>query len=299
MDIAIVREAYSRFIEAHQILGATMDNKLADTIAAQLSKLQPYQIGKYGQLQEWLFDFEEQDPKHRHLSHLYGAYPGNQIHANTSPRLVGSVISSLERRGDGGMGWSKAWKQGIWARLLNGEKAFDELRSLLHLIRENTDGIQPGGTFPNLFCGPPFQIDGNFGATAGIAEMLVQSHAGEIHLLPGLPAAWRNGKVSGLKTRGGFEIDIEWENGILTRAAIYSKLGGNCRIRIANEVRLLENVETQPASGSNPNNLFTYVDAGNPIDHSEGTRDQNALSVKSYCLDFGTVAGRIYKLKGL
>src|SRR5690606_35624300 len=113
----------------------------------------------------------------------------------------------------------------------------------LHLITENKDGIQPGGTFPNLFCGPPFQIDGNFGATAGIAEMLVQSHAGEIHLLPALPEAWSTGKVTGLRVRGGFEIDMEWQDGRLTHASIYSTLGGNCRVRVANEMYLLGNVE--------------------------------------------------------
>src|SRR3546814_452136 len=275
-----------------------MDTKLADTIAMQLSKLQPYQIGKYGQLQEWLFDFEEQDPKHRHLSHLYGIFPGNQIHANSAPKLAGAVINALERRGDGGMGWSKAWKQGIWARLLKGEKAFDELGSLLHLITASTEGIQPGGTFPNLFCGPPFQIDGNVGATAGIAEMLVQSHAGEIHLLPGLPEAWRNGKVSGLKVRGGFEVDMEWQDGRLTHATIYAKLGGSCRVRVANEVRLLGEVETRQATGNNPNKLFSYVDAGNTIDGSGGDYDHKTVASPSgSCIDFETVARGIYKLQ--
>ncbi len=298
MDLAIIREAYSRFIEAHAILGIENESNLLDTIAAQLDKLQPYQIGKYGQLQEWLDDLEDADTQHRHLSHLYGIFPGNQIHRHVSQELSGSVKKVLERRGNGGMGWSKTWKLAIWARLFDGENAFSQLNSFLTLITANKVGINPGGTFPNLFCGPPFQIDGNFGAVAGIAEMLVQSHAGEIHLLPALPKAWSNGKVTGLKVRGGFEIDMEWTNGKLTNAVIYSKLGGNCRIRTEGAIKFPDLVLSTPASGKNTNPLFSFIDPKAPL-NIHGLHIPEANHKPSNCFDFPTKAGSVYRVTGL
>ncbi len=296
MDMAIIRESYSRFIEAFSVLDPREDHLLADTVAKQLAKLQPYLIGKHGQLQEWLTDFDEADPNHRHISHLYGIYPGNQIHRYADSGLSAGVIRALERRGEGGMGWSKTWKQAIWARLLDGEKAFSHLQSQLSLITENKQGINPGGTFPNLFCGPPFQIDGNFGATAGIAEMLVQSHAGEIHLLPALPAAWNSGKVTGLKARGGFEIDLEWKDRKIVKAVIYSRLGGNCRIRTNEKVSYRDGIPA--ASGRNSNPLFSYINPGAPLK----SRDVQLSSVSFgalHCADLPTDAGKSYVITGL
>ncbi len=298
MDMAIVRESYSRFFEAFRILEPGEDQVLADTIAAQLARLQPYLIGKHSQLQEWLTDFDEADPAHRHISHLYGIYPGNQIHRNTDPGLSGGVAKVLERRGEGGMGWSKTWKQAIWARLLDGEKAFSHLQSQLSPITENKQGINPGGTFPNLFCGPPFQIDGNFGATAGIAEMLVQSHAGEIHLLPALPAAWSHGKVTGLKARGGFEIDLEWKDKKIVKAVIYSRLGGNCRIRTNEKVSYPREAHVKIASRRNTNPLFSYIDPGSPL-KSGDVRPPAFSYGASQCVDLPTSAGRYYVIDGL
>lgn len=299
MDIAIIRESYSRFLEAYSILLYEEDKQLAETISEQLEKLHPYLVGRYGHLQEWLQDFEDADSKHRHISHLYGIFPGNQIHMHADLRLSSAVEKVLDRRGEGGMGWSKTWKQAIWARLLNGEKAYSHLQSQLTLISENKEGIHPGGTFPNLFCGTPFQIDGNFGAVAGIAEMLVQSHAGEIHLLPALPSAWKDGKVKGLKTRGGFEVDMEWKDGKIVNAVIYSKLGGNCRIRTNNKIKFSDSVQFHLANGPNPNPLFNYIDPGSPVLNTEKDIPEFRYKNSTVCTDIVTEKGKIYRFKEL
>lgn len=290
--LAIIRESMSRYVEACKILG--IDEPLLKIVQQNLTKLLPYQIGKYGQLQEWQEDFEDADVQHRHFSHLYAFHPSNQINQFT-PELTSAVKKVMERRGDLATGWSMGWKVNIWARLHDGDHALKLLTNLFKLVRSHTTHMEGGGTYPNLFdAHPPFQIDGNFGATAGIAEMLVQSHAGEIHLLPALPKEWHTGYVKGLKVRGGLEIDMTWQNGKLTKATIYPKIGGNCRIR-SSEALIVKNVETKTAKAENPNQLFSFVKVDRPIikDSSKLLKFEESSGL---LIDFETEKGKKYEI---
>ncbi|MFZ5517654.1 MAG: glycosyl hydrolase family 95 catalytic domain-containing protein [Candidatus Zhuqueibacterota bacterium] len=236
MDHQIVWDLFTNILEARTILN--LQDPLTERIAAAREKIAPPKIGRWGQLQEWIEDRDDPENKHRHLSHLFALHPGRQITLQHTPELARAARTSLEARGDGGTGWSLAWKISFRARLHEGDRAHQMLHTLLRpTTSQEYDYLNAGGTFPNLFCAhPPFQIDGNFGGCAGIAEMLLQSHTGEIHLLPALPSAWPDGEVTGLCARGGFVIDMTWRAGRLSKVSLRSRIRGECKIRYRDTV---------------------------------------------------------------
>jgi alpha-L-fucosidase 2 len=295
MDNQILFDLFSNTIHAAEALNT--DTEFVNKIKSTRKRLPPMQIGQYSQLQEWMQDVDNPKDAHRHVSHLFGLYPGKQISPYSTPELFDAARTSLIYRGDGGTGWSMAWKVNFWARFLDGNHAFTMIRNQLSPALKNGKTVG-GGTYPNLFdAHPPFQIDGNFGCTAGISEMLMQSHDGALHLLPAIPDAWKKGSISGLRARGGFEIvNMEWEDGKITRVIIKSTLGGNCRIRIPNTMVTDAGVILKPAKGINPNIFYkTDVVAAPVISEKAKLNKPNIPVTQVY--DIQTKAGMIYALK--
>lgn len=293
MDNQLLFDLFSNTIAAAKILGE--DKKQIPVWEKTLSRLPPMQIGKYHQLQEWLEDWDDPQDKHRHISHLYGLYPSNQISPLHTPELFSAARVTMEQRGDPSTGWSMNWKINIWARLLDGDRAYKLMRDQIKPALTLDGSVnESGGTYPNMFdAHPPFQIDGNFGFTSGMAEMLAQSHDSAVHLLPALPQAWLEGDVKGLVMRGGFVVDMRWADGQISELKIHSRLGGNLRLRTHSPLPAMKEFKSNKARGENPNPFYHQPLVKQPLKNTARVLPQLSLA-NTYLVDVVTKAGDDY-----
>lgn len=287
MDNQIVFDVFNTAIRAAEIL--KKDASFIDTLKTLRAKLPPMHIGQHNQLQEWLDDIDDPNDKHRHISHLYGLYPSNQISAYRTPELFEASKNSLIYRGDVSTGWSMGWKVNWWAKLQDGNHAYKLIQNQLTPIGNERGS---GGTYNNLFdAHPPFQIDGNFGCTSGITEMLMQSDDGAIHLLPALPDVWPSGNISGLKARGGFEIiEMQWKDFKLVKLVVKATLGGNLRLRLPNEMKLSNGSSLKSANGENANPFYYLNETAKPVISEKSTIKPLELK-PTFVVDIPTQAG--------